>query len=320
MRAIQVNSFGGPEVLELVELPEPVVHPGLVAIDVTAAGVNYADTHQIENSYLSKQELPMVPGGEVVGLTAEGTRVVGFTATGTGGYAAKAVLAEALAVPVPDGVSDAAALSLLVQGLTAWHLLRTVGRLQPGETVVINAAAGGVGSLAVQLAKLWGAGRVIGLASSAAKRELILGLGTDIALDSTTNDLKTAVKAANDGRGADLVLEMAGGPQGDALLASLGAFGRFITFGMASRLPMADVAPASLMIGSRTVSGFWLMDCMRPARIGAMVVEPLRALLDLVDQGQLTPVVGESYDLADAASAHRALLERRTAGKVVLTI
>jgi len=320
MRAIQVSQFGGPEVLEVVELPTPEVHPGTVLITVDAAGVNYADTHQTENSYLAPQQLPMVPGGEVIGRTADGRRVLGFTASGTGGYAEQAVLAEVLALPVPDNVSDGAALSLLVQGLTAWHLLRTIGHLAPGETVVVNAAAGGVGSLAVQLAKLWGAGRVIGLASNPDKRDLVLSLGADVALDSNETDLKAAVRAANDGRGADIVLEMAGGAAGDALLSSLGAFGRFITFGMASRQPMNDIAPASLMMGSRTVSGFWLMDCMRPERIMSMVAEPLTALLDLVATGKLNPVESAAFNLENAADAHRALLARTTTGKVILTM
>jgi NADPH2:quinone reductase len=170
------------------------------------------------------------------------------------------------------------------------------------------------------LAKLWGAGRVIGLASSPEKRDLVLSLGADVALDSNDSDLKAAVRAANDGRGADIVLEMAGGAAGDALLSSLGAFGRFITFGMASRQPMSDIAPGSLMIGSRTVSGFWLMDCMRPERIMSMVAEPLAALLDLVSTGQLTPVESAAFNLETAADAHRALLARTTTGKVILTM
>lgn len=320
MRAIQVEQFGGPEVLQLVDLPAPVPGDGEVLIEVSSAGVNYADTHQTENSYLARQRLPMIPGGEVIGRTPTGERVLGFTSTGTGGYAEQAVLNKAMAVPVSDDISDGAALSLLVQGLTAWHLLRTVGHMTANDTVVVNAAAGGVGSLAVQLAKLWGAKRVIALASSSNKRELALSLGADVALDSTAGDLKAQLRGANEGRGVDLVLEMAGGAAGDELLSSLGAFGRFITYGMASREPMQPVQPASLMVGSHTISGFWLMDCMKPHVAAAMVAVPLSELLSLVAAGDLTPVAGSAFPLERAADAHRALLARQTVGKVVLTM
>jgi len=319
MRAIEVSQFGGPEVLQLVEVPDVVATPGLLRIDVTAAGVNFADTHRTEDSYLAKQSLPFIPGGEVVGRTEDGRRVLGFTATANGGYAEQALIAESLALPVPDSVSDGAALSLLVQGLTAWHLLRTLGHMASGETVVVNAAAGGVGSLAVQLSKLWGAGRVIGLASSQAKRDLVLSLGADVALDSNETELAAAVRAANDDKGVDLVLEMAGGKAGDELLAATGTFGRFVIFGMASREPMQLVAPGALMRGSRTVSGFWLVDCMSPERFADMVVEPLRAMLDLVATGALRPIASDAFPLANAADAHRALLARTTTGKVILT-
>src|SRR6185437_7736310 len=179
MRAIQISRYGGPEVLDLVELPDPQAGPGQVLVDVTAAGVNYADTHLAEGSYLSSPALPFVPGAEVIGRTADGRRLMGLS--GSGGYASKAVLPEALAVEVPDAVGDGEALALLVQGLSAWHLLRTSAKLVPGETVVVNAAAGGVGSLTVQLAKAFGAGRVIATASSDDKQKLALDLGADAA-------------------------------------------------------------------------------------------------------------------------------------------
>ncbi len=173
MRAIQITEFGGPEVLTLTELPDPVPGRGEQVFDVRAAGVNYADTHQSENSYLARQSLPFVPGSEVVVQAPDGTRLVGLV--GAGGYAERVAADPARLFPVPDGVSDAQALTTLVQGATAWHLLRTSAHLQRGESVVVHAGAGGVGTLAIQLAKRWGAGRVIATASSEAKRELTLG-------------------------------------------------------------------------------------------------------------------------------------------------
>jgi NADPH2:quinone reductase len=317
MRAIHVTKFGGPEVLELTELPDPVPGPGEVLLEVTGAGVNFADTHQTDNSYLAAQELPFIPGGEVVGRTPDGRRVCGFVARG-GAYADRAVVAEATVFEVPEQVSDAAALSLLVQGLTAWHLLRTSARLVAGESVVVHAAAGGVGSLAVQLAKHWGAGRVIGVASTPEKRELVASLGADATVDAGAADLNSALREANGGRKVDIVLEMVGGRTFDQSLRALAPFGRLVTFGMASREPATPIAPASLMAGSKAVIGFWLVDAMRGHRMAAMVAEPLRELVGLVAAGTLAPLPGLTYPLADARRAHEDMTARRTTGKVVL--
>ena len=200
MRAIQISEWGGPEVLQLVEdAPRPEPGEGEVLVRVTRAGMNFADTHARENSYLARYELPLTPGGEVAGFV-EGTDRRVAALCGTGGYAEYVAVPEAMTVPIPEGVSDGTALALLLQGLTAWHLYRTVGRVAEGETVVVVAAAGGVGSLAVQLGKPMGAGRVIALASTEDKRELALELGADVALDSTREDLADALVEANEGR------------------------------------------------------------------------------------------------------------------------
>src|SRR3954466_15916396 len=159
MRAIQQTQFGGPEVLELVDLPVPEPGESEVLIRVSRAGMNFADTHQRNKDYLAAQQLPLVPGGEVAGVREDTVeRVVALS--GTGGYAEYATAPEALTFPIPDGVDDGTALALLIQGLTPRHLYRTSGRVGPGESVVGVAAAGGVGSLAVQLGKPMGAGRV----------------------------------------------------------------------------------------------------------------------------------------------------------------
>src|SRR5579885_1765094 len=192
VRAIQISEFGGPEVLKLVELPDPQPADGFDLVDVTAAGVNYADTHATENSYLQAQTLPQVPGSEVAGITADGRRVASLV--GSGGYAEKALAPRGVTFDIPDGVSDGAAVALLVQGLTAWHLLKTCARMQPGESVVIHAAAGGVGTLAVQLAKHWGAGRVIGTASSDEKRKLAEALGADVTVPADAEDMNAALR------------------------------------------------------------------------------------------------------------------------------
>ena len=210
MRAIRIEEFGGPEVLQLADLPVPEAGEGQVLIRVARAGMNYADTHQRTNDYLAKYELPIVPGGEVAGVREDtGERVVAMC--GLGGYAEHAVAPETLTFPIPDGVDDETALALLVQGLTAWHLYRTCGRVAEGESVVVHAAAGGVGSLAVQLGKPMGAGRVIATASTEEKRQLALELGADVAIDADPDGMKERLEEANGGAKVDVVFEMAGG-------------------------------------------------------------------------------------------------------------
>lgn len=316
MRAIQITEFGGPEVLRHVELPAPVPGPGQLLVEVTSAGVNYADTHLVENSYLAKASLPLVPGAEVVGRTADGRRVVALT--DNGGYAERAVVEAHLAHDVPEGVTDGQALALVVQGLTAWHLLRTSARMAEGESVVVHAAAGGTGSLAVQLAREFGAGRIIATASSKEKRDLALELGADAAIEADPSDpagLKDRLVEANGGRKVDIVLEMTGGPVFDASLAALAPFGRLVTYGLASRVPPTPVQAAQLMGRSRAVVGFWLMHCL--ARPG-MYHEPMAELLAMTADGRLRPQEGGSYPLSEAARAHRDLRARRTYGKLTL--
>jgi NADPH2:quinone reductase len=325
MRAIQVRRFGGPEVLEPVVLTDPMPHPGELLVEVSGAGVNFADTHQAENTYLSGTDLPFVPGSEVVGHVVDPggfrRRVCGFVSRG-GGYAEKALVAESLAFDVPDDVSDTAALSLLVQGLTAFHLVRTCGRVQPGESVVVHAAAGGVGNLAVQLAKAAGAGRVIATASTQDKLDAATALGADVGVlldtDLTAHDVTHRLVDGNGGKKVDVVFEMVGGPTFDGSLDALARFGRLVTYGMASRVPPTNLSPSRLMVGSHSIIGFWLVDCMAPDRARSMVVEPLQELVASVQSGALRPIVGPIYPLSHARQAHEDLRARRTSGKVVL--
>ena len=313
MRAIQITEFGGPEVLKVSDVAEPVAGDGQVLITVDRAGINYADTHQVDNSYLSKTELPLIPGGEVVGHTEDGRRVVALV--GSGGYAEKAVAHAPYVWDVPEGVTDGQALALVLQGTTAWHLLKTSTHLQPGESVLVHAGAGGVGSLAVQLAKLWGAGRVIAAASSDEKRKQVLELGADAAIDGTPDGLKDRIIEANGGKHVDIVLEMVGGWTFDESFAALARFGRLVTFGAASRESAAPIDPSRLMKGSKTIAGFWLADCFaNPASLG----DPLAELFDLTTAGKLRPIVGGEYALSDIATAHQDMRARRTVGKLVL--
>jgi NADPH2:quinone reductase len=313
MRAIVVTEFGGPEVLVPADVPEPAPGPGQLLVSVDRAGVNYADTHQAENSYLSRRVLPMVPGGEVVGRTPDGRRVVAMV--DGGGYAERAIADAVATFDVPDAVDDVTALAMVVQGVTAWLLLRRSVHLQPGETVVVHAAAGGVGSLAVQLAKAWGAGRVIATASSPAKRELALSLGADSAVDAEAPDMTAALREANGGRRVDVVLDMTGGRVTDQSLVALAPFGRLAFYGMANRQPPKPVAPANLLAHSTTVAGMWLPHAYR---MPGLVSRAMTELLDLVTKESLRAVAGGEYPLSQARQAHEDLRARRTTGKLVL--
>lgn len=308
---MRIEEFGGPEVMQLVELPDPEPRQGEVVVEVARAGINFADTHATRNDYLAEQTLPMIPGGEISGTTPDGRRVAAILAAG--GYASKVAVPESWLVPVADAVSDEQAAGLLLQGLTAHALVHRCARLQPGETVVIQAAGGGTGTLAVQLAHRAGA-RVIGLASTPEKRELAVRLGADATVDSRAEDLREAILEANGGEQVDAVLEMSGGADFDACLRTLAPFGRHVVFGIASR-EQNEVSTGDLLRHSRAVIGFWLMHLI-PHR--EEVATMIGDLLGAVAAGELEVVVGAVYPLSEARRAHEDLAARRTTGKLLL--
>lgn len=300
MRAIQFSRFGGPEVLEAVEVPDPVPGPGELLLTVEAAGVNYADTLVVDGSYAVAESLPRIPGSEIVGRTEDGRRVLARVANG---YAELAVAKESAVVAIPDDLDAGQALALLMQGLTAWHLLRSAARIQPGETVVVHAAGGGVGSLAVQLAGIFGAGRVLAQASTPDKRELALKLGADAVAEYPLAER------------ADVILDATGGELFAQALSSLADFGRLVTYGDARGEGLPPVDPGRLLRLNAAVVGFWLRPTL--ARPGA-VSGPLAEMLRLVSQGRLTPVTSPPYALGEARRAFEDLRGRRTTGKVFL--
>jgi NADPH2:quinone reductase len=313
VRAVQINEFGGPDVLEVVgDAPVPEAGEHEVLIKVSRAGMNFADTHSRENSYLAKQELPLTPGQEVAGTDPDGNRVVALITRG--GYAEYAVAPRATTFPIPDELEDGAALAIVLQGLTAWHLYRTSAKLAQGESVVVHAAAGGVGSLAVQLGKPMGAGRVIATASSEEKRKLAVELGADVAIDAASEGMKDRLIEANEGKKVDVVLEMAGGPVFEESLRAMAPFGRLVAYGIASGQPN-EVTNGLLMRKSLSVVGFWLVHCLGRRD---MLEEPLADLFERAARGELKPVVGTTYPLSDVRRAHEDLQGRRTHGKVLL--
>jgi NADPH2:quinone reductase len=322
MKAIKVEEFGEPEVLQLGEVEKPSPDEGEVLVEVKSAGVNYADTMRRRNQYVERQELPFTPGSEIAGTVAEvgesvegvntGDRIV--TLLGTGGYAEYVVAPARNLIPLPEGMDfdDAAAIPL--QGLTAYHVLETSGQLKEGESVVVHAAAGGVGLLAVQMAKLMSASSVIATASTQEKLDLARDLGADVLINYTEEDWPEKVREATEGNGADVILEMVGGDFPRKNLYCLNAFGRMVVYGAASG-DRGSLVPAALMKKNHVVAGFYLPQIMsRPNLFGPS----LEKILGWISSGDLKLTIGARYPLEQAQEAHEALEGRKTTGKIIL--
>ncbi len=311
MKAIQIEEFGGPEVLQHVDLPDPSPKLSEVVVNVKRSGVNFADTHASRNDYLAEQTLPLIPGAEISGQLSDGRRVAALL--GSGGYAEKVAVAKSQLIELPDGVDYEQAAAGLLQGLTAMALVHRCARIEPGETIVVEAAAGGTGTLAVQIAKRTGA-KVIGLASSEEKRELVRSLGADAAVDSRAEDLGAAIREANDGKRVDAVLHMSGGEAFEAEMGVLAPLGRMVVFGIASR-EQRQISTASLLRGSKSVIGFWLAHLLVRQDL---LVPMIGDLLAAIAKGELAVTIGDVYPLSEAARAHEDLIARRTSGKLLL--
>ena len=311
MKAIQIEEFGGPEKFNYVDLPDPEASDGMVVVDVHRSGINWADTHAVRNDYLAEQQLPLIPGAEIAGTTTDGRRVAALISNG--GYAQKALVPEAYLVPLPDEVSDEQGAGVLLQGLTAHALLHYCAHVEEGETVVIEAAAGGTGGLAVQLAKRAGA-KVIGLASSGEKRAAAERLGADATADSRADDLKEAILEANGGEKVDVVLHMSG-TGFEPEMEALDMLGRMVLFGNAAR-DWHDVKTSYLLQRSKSVLGFWLIALVAKKR--ELLASMIGDLLSAVASGELEIVIGKTYPLSEAAQAHTDMQERRTTGKLLL--
>jgi NADPH2:quinone reductase len=321
MRAIRIHETGGPEVMQVEEVDPPTPRAGEVLIQVAAAGVNYADLAQRQGTYLTRTRLPTTLGVEVAGTVVElgagvttptvGTRVAAFC---EGGYAEYTTALASTVLPIPPQVDFAHAAAVLVQGITAYQLLRDSAHLEPGESVLVHAAAGGVGTLAVQLAKLMGAGTVLGTASSASKLELVRRLGADAAINYTEDSWAEQVKRATGDQGADIILEMVGGAIAQQSLSCLAPYGRLVIFGAASG-QVTQFSGIQLMYRNQAIIGYWLTSQLgRPERIARAAAALMQYLVD----GKLEIIVGQTFPLAEAAAAHQAIAERRTTGKVVL--
>jgi NADPH2:quinone reductase len=321
-RGFVLDAFGGPEVLRLSERETPPPQPGEILVEVEASGVNFGDTMIRRGEYLRNQPLSMAPGCEVVGrVTARGdgvdtelgSRVAAWVEAG-GAYADRVLVPAHRAYPVPDDLPAGAIAAVFLQGTTADYAVHRYGRTKKGEWVLVHGAAGGVGGLAMQLAKLAGA-HVIATASTEPKRAAILEQGADVTLDSTQPDcLAAAVRSATGDRGCDVVIDGVGGDLFEPSLRALAFGGRYVVAGSASQQPaMLDVR--RLLPRNQTIAGFILHhiaaeDPDEPTRT-------LVALCDLVRDGKLTPRY-IAVPLDQAPEIHRRIEARTLSGKVVL--
>lgn len=325
-RAVRMRRFGGPDVLEMVEEATPAPGPGQALIRVRAAGVNLAETLMRESRYAVSPALPAVLGSEVAGTVeslgagvvgpAVGARVAApLFAAGSllGGYADHVLIDAGLVVPLPDALPFPEATALMVQGLTALYLTRQAA--PKGKAVLVSAAAGGVGSLLVQLAKRAGAKTVIAAASTQQKLAFARSLGADAGVDYTKADWVERARAASGG-GPDIVYESVGGAVTGASLEALAPLGQLVLYGALNIQQFELGVPEllGLIFKNQSVTGFALAPLLTPQGLRAGLAE----LFDLALRGELRVTIGGTYPLERAAEAHRALEGRRTTGKLVL--
>lgn len=323
MKAVRFHNTGGPEVLTYEDVPDPTPNDGEVLIRIEAVGMNFADVMRRRgDDYPDPSPTPFTLGAEVAGtVVAVGNGVTSvvvgtpvLATPGAGGYAQYICVPAALVMPLPPGIDSVQAAALVGHGLTAALSLRKAAQLKAGESVLIEAAAGGVGSFAVQLAKLYGASKVIAAASTPEKRAIAERLGADASVDYTTPGWADKVRQLTGGRGVDVVLEMAGGDVVGQALDTLAPFGRMVFLGQSSG-QNTQIDPWQLTVPNRTVTGFY---------IGAYLAFPdlvqstLNEIMGFIVTGKLKLQVGTVLPLSQAPFAHQLMEGRRTTGKVVL--
>lgn len=323
MKQIVVNEFGGPDQLQLHDVPMPVVGDGQIAIKVAAIGVNFSDSMQRRNQYVFPVSLPYLPGYEVAGTVtglgkgveslAIGDRVVAMLPNG-GGYAEYAVADAFMAAVLPPTISFEESLALQVQGLTAYLMLKDGAKLRAGQTIVVHAAAGGVGTLLVQIAREMGARTIIATASTAGKLALAQSMGADVLIDYTKPDWPQKVIDATGGKGAEVIIDSTGGDILRNSVQCLAPFGKLISFGNPTGGSTAIDAFA-LVNHNQILQGFGLASYFeKPALMG----EAYQYLFSQTAAGKLKVHIGQTFPLHDAAEAHRQMEGRKTTGKIAL--
>lgn len=323
MRAVQVAEHGDSSILTVAERSRPDLDSEQVRIDVAAAGVNFADIAKRRGTYPGGPSPPYAPGIEVAGQVdavgdaveefAPGDRVMAYVLRG--GYAEAVAVDAAQVRRVPEALSLRAAAGVPIQWLTAHNALFEWGGLAAGETVLVLAAAGGVGSAAVQLAATRTDATVLGAASTAEKRSFVAGLGADETIDYVDRDIADAVEKATDGAGVDLVLDGVGGDAFEGSVDVLASGGRIVTYGLASG-DVPRVSTPRLIFGNHSVLGYHLGEAAD--RVPDRVFGAFDPVLSALSAGEVAVEIDRVFDLTDAAAAHEHVEDRKTRGKVLL--
>lgn len=320
MKAIVFDKIGDASVLHPAEIPTPALNPGMVLIRVHAAGINFADTLFIRGEYMVKPSLPDIPGLEAAGVIEQvapdvknlkpGMRVAAFARKS---YAEYSLVPAAGVIPLPDFVSFEQGAAFPIQVLTAWHLLHTAYKTEAGTVVVIHSAAGGVGVVAIQIAKAAGA-RVIGTVSSDAKAAIAKQYGAAEVINYSTQDFVAETLRLTDGRGANLILDAVGKPTFEKGLGCLATFGQAILYGRAGG-PTDPINPLALFGKSLKIAAFGLPTVFPFADLMRAGIEGSFAL---IRDGKLKILIGKTFPLAQAAEAHRFIGSRNSTGKLLL--
>lgn len=323
MKAVLCKQYGPPETLVVEEVATPVPGAGQVRIAVHAAGVNFPDTLIIQGKYQFKPDLPFSPGAEVAGVVQAvgegvtnlrpGERVIASTTWG--GYAQQVLAQAERVIRMPEGMDFETAAGFLIAYGTSHHALKDRGALQPGETVLVLGAAGGVGLAAVEIAKAMGA-RVIAAASSDEKLAVCREHGADATINYTTQDLRERIKALTDGRGVDVVYDPVGGELSEPALRSMAWRGRFLVVGFAAGPIPSVPLNLALLKGCSIVGVFWGAFVRNEPRANE---QELRELVDWVREGRLRPRISGVYPLERCAEALQQVMDRKVTGKIVLT-
>ncbi|MFK7914514.1 MAG: NADPH:quinone oxidoreductase family protein [Pseudomonadales bacterium] len=324
MKAVQCHTYGPPESLVLEEVDSPAPGAGEVRVNVRAAALNFPDVLMIQGKYQSQPPMPFAPAGEFAGdIESVGADVQGFApgdkvfgGVGVGAMAEQLCVTASTLRRVPEKMSYAQASGISTTYGTSYYALKQRANLQPGETLLVTGAGGGVGLAAVELGKAMGA-KVIAAASSAAKLEAARLSGADELIDYSDGDLKNKVKALTDGRGVDVIYDPVGGALFDQCMRSIGWYGRVLVIGFAAgdipKLPINLVLLKSCQVVG-VFYGAW------NARFADDSKTNFNEILELFEQGKLNPMVGAEYPLASYAEAMRCLMDRKAIGKVVVTM
>jgi NADPH2:quinone reductase len=327
MKAIVCEARGGPEHLHLRDVSEPAVEDGQVGIRVHAAGVNYADVAMRHGLYPGSPEPPFTPGFEVCGTVESvgggveefrsGDRVIGLMRFPQyGGYAERVAVPHVTVAPLPEGMSFEEGAAFGIVFLTAYGCLRLQGGLKEGDTVLIHAAGGGVGTAAVQLAKAWGA-RVIATAGSDEKLDRVRELGADVLINYRKVDFAERIAVTEGGRGVDLIVDPIGGETFEKGIRLLAPLGRIVSVGLNSRTPN-EMKTSSLLFHSWGVMGFHLSALWAPGPRPFLFRECFDELVALYRAETIRPVIGHRFALREAAEAHRLMESRDSFGKILL--